>query len=113
MNDQRWVRHTLPLADRNRRTGRTLRTLWRALLTASENDGSNVVVYVQTDAMAQWTFRFLLECAGPVDGIEVKAPRRLTLPNGSRITVESDRWIRNGVNLGHGYTHELRDHSIC
>ena len=97
----------------NRRTGRTLRTLWRALLTASENDGGNVVIYVSTDAQAHWMFRYLLECAQVVQGIEVKGPhRRLTLPNGSRITVESDRWIRNSVNQGHGYTHELYDHSI-
>jgi hypothetical protein len=69
----------------NRRSGRTTRTLWRALLAASETDWADVVVVVPNVLLAGWTLEVLSELAGDTRWKLDKRDRRLYLQNGSSI----------------------------
>ncbi len=82
----------------DRARGRTTRTLWRALLAASE--GTECVVLVETARLAEWTFDYLCRLIWPVaDGLCPRGPfqfdrcqRCVTFPNGVGIVVRTFAW---------------------
>ncbi len=71
-----------------RRSGRTTRTLWRALLHASENDGSHVVVL--TCYPTHWFHSYLRQLATPVYYEEIY--HGIKLYNKSTVVVEREGW---------------------
>jgi hypothetical protein len=107
-----------PQLPHDRARGRTTRTLWRALLEASEH-GSRVFVVVQTDKLGEWTFGYLCRLAVPV--AEGPAPRgpvqfdrtrhRVVLPNGGSVEVVSERWLSDR-GRGLSGVKVIYDHSI-
>lgn len=83
--------------EKDRATGRTTRTLWRALLVASAGD-DDVAVVVQSTMLARFTFEKLLDLLTGVAVRIVGTERAVYLPNGKRVAVvaacERERQLR-------------------
>lgn len=99
-----------PGAPPDRATGRTTRTLWRALLAASEgNEQTRVVVVVRDLGLADWTFTRLLDLAERVQFEAHHAAREVVLPNGSTIRVMPAARLEDRLR---GFTGQvLKDHT--
>lgn len=71
-----------------RRTGRTTRTLWAALLHASGHERADVVVFVDRAQIADWTYGLLCRLTETVgECVRNRERRTLRLPNMATVQI--------------------------
>lgn len=107
MKDELHDLHNHPVAH-DRRSWRTSRMLWRALIYASERAGSRVTVAtcINTVQAERILFDRLVDLA-TVDGATWDWQKReLRLPNGSRIQIERADSRMHGIGLDVSFVDE-------